>query len=191
MICNIFVIIVKWNAEITWQSGYVCDLQNVFVFYKAASRKCKVFDLVACIILKWICFCKMNFVLLFSPQGADVHVLIDAISSVMMLEEKDLCKTGELAIAVMRETAFIIMGDLYKVGFDIFQLHAAYVLLQRLTQFSLSSVHFTSRVTSTTTCIHLTLIHCLLLLLVSLLFLFLFKFNDLILIFFSSNKCFV
>ena len=58
----------------------------------------------------------MNFVLLFSPQGADVHVLIDAISSVMMLEEKDLCKTGELAIAVMRETAFIIMGDLYKVG---------------------------------------------------------------------------
>ena len=85
-----------------------------------------------------------------------MHVLIDAISSVMMLEEKDLCKTGELAIAVMRETAFIIMGDLYKVGFDIFQLHAAYVLLQRLIQFSLSSVHVTSRVTSATKCIHLT-----------------------------------
>lgn len=50
-----------------------------------------------------------------SPQGADVHVLIDAIASVMMLEEKELCKTGELAIAIMRETASLIMGDVYKV----------------------------------------------------------------------------
>lgn len=33
----------------------------------------------------------------------------------MMLEEKELCKTGELAIAVMRETASFIMGDIYKV----------------------------------------------------------------------------
>ncbi|XP_028408078.1 transformation/transcription domain-associated protein-like isoform X2 [Dendronephthya gigantea] len=49
-----------------------------------------------------------------NPQGADVHVLIDAIASVMMLEEKELCKTGELAISVMHETASLIMGDLYK-----------------------------------------------------------------------------
>ncbi len=33
----------------------------------------------------------------------------------MMLEEKELCTTGELAIAVMRETASLITGDLYKV----------------------------------------------------------------------------
>ena len=52
-----------------------------------------------------------------SPQGTDVHVLINAIASVMMLEEKELCKTGELAIAVMRETAGLIIGDLYKVSF--------------------------------------------------------------------------
>ena len=41
--------------------------------------------------------------------------MIDAIASVMMLEEKELCTTGELAVAVMRETASLIMGDLYKV----------------------------------------------------------------------------
>jgi hypothetical protein len=52
-----------------------------------------------------------------SPQGTDVHVLIDAVASVMMLEEKELCKTGELAIAVMRETAGLVTGDLYKVKF--------------------------------------------------------------------------
>ena len=54
---------------------------------------------------------------MYSPQGTDVHVLIDAIASVMMLEEKELCKTGELAIAIMRETASLIIGDLYKVCF--------------------------------------------------------------------------
>jgi hypothetical protein len=37
----------------------------------------------------------------------------------MMLEEKELCKTGELAIAVMRETASLIIGDLYKVRFAL------------------------------------------------------------------------
>ena len=51
----------------------------------------------------------------FSLQGTDVHIIIDAIASVMMLEEKEACVTGELAIAIMRETASIIMTDLYKV----------------------------------------------------------------------------
>lgn len=54
---------------------------------------------------------------LCSPQGTDIHVLIDAIASVMMLEEKELCKTGELAILVMCETASLIIGDLYKVNY--------------------------------------------------------------------------
>lgn len=59
----------------------------------------------------------VHFASTCSPQGTDVHVLIDAIAAVMMLEEKELCRTGELAVAVMRETASLITGDLYKVRF--------------------------------------------------------------------------
>ena len=45
----------------------------------------------------------------------DVHVLIDALASIMAMEDKEFCKVGELAMAVMIETATIIMGDHYKV----------------------------------------------------------------------------
>ncbi|XP_046847243.1 transformation/transcription domain-associated protein-like isoform X2 [Xenia sp. Carnegie-2017] len=65
-----------------------------------------------------------------SPQGTDIHVLIDAIASVMMLEEKELCKTGELAILVMCETASLIIGDLYKA----LQLPLFEYLLEKLCQ---------------------------------------------------------
>ena len=51
--------------------------------------------------------------------------MIDAIASVMMLEEKELCKTGELAIAVMRETASLIIGDVYKVRLVYLNIHSA------------------------------------------------------------------
>lgn len=74
-------------------------------------------------MLKDVAFVLFCFVLSYpscSLQGADVHVIIDAIASVMMLEEKELCITGELAIAVMNETASVIMGDLYKVFYVLY-----------------------------------------------------------------------
>ena len=43
-------------------------------------------------------------------------MLIDALASVMAMEDKEFCKVGELAMAVMIETATVIMGDHYKVS---------------------------------------------------------------------------
>ena len=46
----------------------------------------------------------------------DLHAMIDAIAAVMAMEDKEFYKVGELAVAVMIETATAIMGDAYKVG---------------------------------------------------------------------------
>ena len=46
----------------------------------------------------------------------DIHVMVDAIAAVLAMEDKEFCKVGELAVAVMIETATIIMGDAYKVS---------------------------------------------------------------------------
>ena len=45
----------------------------------------------------------------------DVHALIDAIAAVMAMEDKEFYKVGELAVAVMIETATAITGNAYKV----------------------------------------------------------------------------
>lgn len=41
--------------------------------------------------------------------------MIDAIAAVMAMEDKEFYKVGELAVAVMIETASAITGDAYKV----------------------------------------------------------------------------
>ena len=45
-----------------------------------------------------------------------VHALIDAIASVMAMEDKEFYKVGELAVVVIIETATAITGNAYKVG---------------------------------------------------------------------------
>ena len=45
----------------------------------------------------------------------DIHVMVDAIAAVMAMEDKEFYKVGELAVAVMIETASTITGDGYKV----------------------------------------------------------------------------
>ena len=48
-------------------------------------------------------------------RGMDFHALIDAIAAVMAMEDKEFYKVGELAVAVMIETATAITGNAYKV----------------------------------------------------------------------------
>lgn len=50
----------------------------------------------------------------------DVHVIVEAITSVMGMEDKEFCKVGELAVAVMIETATLVIGNAYKVNGVIF-----------------------------------------------------------------------
>ena len=42
--------------------------------------------------------------------------MVDAIAAVMSMEDKEFYKVGELAVAVMIETASAITGDPYKVS---------------------------------------------------------------------------
>jgi transformation/transcription domain-associated protein len=44
-----------------------------------------------------------------------VHIIAEAIASVMGMEDKEFCKVGELAVAVMIETATAVTGNPYKV----------------------------------------------------------------------------
>ncbi|XP_072179557.1 transformation/transcription domain-associated protein-like [Diadema setosum] len=44
-------------------------------------------------------------------DNMDPHVLVDAISACMAHEEKELCKTGQLALTVIVETAAAVMGS--------------------------------------------------------------------------------
>ena len=44
-----------------------------------------------------------------------MHVVVNAIAAVLAMEDKEFCKVGELAVAVMIETASIITGDAYRV----------------------------------------------------------------------------
>lgn len=48
-------------------------------------------------------------------RGIDIHAMVDAIAAVMAMEDKEFYKVGELAVAVMIETATAITGDPYKV----------------------------------------------------------------------------
>lgn len=49
-------------------------------------------------------------------RGIDVHAMVDAIAAVMSMEDKEFYKVGELAVAVMIETASAITGDPYKAA---------------------------------------------------------------------------
>ena len=57
-------------------------------------------------------FCKS---LRRNRRGMDIHAMVDAIAAVMAMEDKQFYKVGELAVAVMIETATAITGDAYKV----------------------------------------------------------------------------
>ena len=46
----------------------------------------------------------------------DVHSIIDAIADIMAHEDKDLAKTGELALQILFETSSVVLGKRLKVG---------------------------------------------------------------------------
>lgn len=50
-------------------------------------------------------------------QGMDPLVLIDAIAICMAYEEKELCKIGEVALAVIFDVASIILGSKERVRY--------------------------------------------------------------------------
>lgn len=49
-------------------------------------------------------------------KGMDPLVLIDAIAICMAYEEKELCKIGEVALAVIFDVASIILGSKERVS---------------------------------------------------------------------------
>lgn len=53
-------------------------------------------------------------------KGMDPLVLIDAIAICMAYEEKELCKIGEVALAVIFDVASIILGSKERVSFFFF-----------------------------------------------------------------------
>ncbi|XP_015774341.1 PREDICTED: transformation/transcription domain-associated protein-like [Acropora digitifera] len=65
-------------------------------------------------------------------RGMDVHALIDAIAAVMAMEDKEFYKVGELAVAVMIETATAITGNAYKVRKASRQCTAIDFLMKRM-----------------------------------------------------------
>ena len=50
------------------------------------------------------------------PQGMDPLVLIDALISIMGHEEKELCKLGQLSMAIIVNTAVNIVGSKDRVS---------------------------------------------------------------------------
>lgn len=52
-------------------------------------------------------------------KGMDPLVLIDAIAICMAYEEKELCKIGEVALAVIFDVASIILGSKERVRLDL------------------------------------------------------------------------
>lgn len=53
-------------------------------------------------------------------KGMDPLVLIDAIAICMAYEEKELCKIGEVALAVIFDVASIILGSKERVRDESF-----------------------------------------------------------------------
>lgn len=54
-------------------------------------------------------------------KGMDPLVLIDAIAICMAYEEKELCKIGEVALAVIFDVASIILGSKERVSLFFLQ----------------------------------------------------------------------
>ena len=50
-----------------------------------------------------------------TQNGMDALVLMDAIAACMAYEEKELCKTGHLAMSFVVETAAVVMGSKFRV----------------------------------------------------------------------------
>ena len=48
----------------------------------------------------------------------DALVLMDAIAACMAYEEKELCKTGHLAMTFVVETAAVVMGSKFRVRYS-------------------------------------------------------------------------
>ena len=53
-------------------------------------------------------------------DGLDPAVLIDAIATCMAHEEKELCKTGQLAMSFIVETASTVLGSKQRVSAGFF-----------------------------------------------------------------------
>ena len=51
-----------------------------------------------------------------NQSAMDPLVLIDAIASCMAYEEKELCKTGHVAMSFVVDTATVVMGMKYRVS---------------------------------------------------------------------------
>lgn len=45
----------------------------------------------------------------------DTQILVDALAVIMGHEEKELCKRGSLALAIMLDTATVILGSKERV----------------------------------------------------------------------------
>lgn len=58
----------------------------------------------------------------------DPLVLIDAIAICMAYEEKELCKIGEVALAVIFDVASIILGSKERASFILFIIFTLFVI---------------------------------------------------------------
>lgn len=64
-------------------------------------------------MIDWLIFV---FGFLRNCWGIDVYVMVDVIVVVMLMEDKEFYKVGELVVVVMIEIVSVIIGDLYKVS---------------------------------------------------------------------------
>lgn len=60
-------------------------------------------------------------------KGMDPLVLIDAIAICMAYEEKELCKIGEVALAVIFDVASIILGSKERVIYISIFIYMIYI----------------------------------------------------------------
>jgi hypothetical protein len=64
-------------------------------------------------------------------QGMDTQILVDSLAVIMGHEEKELCKPGTVALALMLETASTILGSKDRV----LHCHFLLVILRQNTTF--------------------------------------------------------
>ena len=56
-------------------------------------------------------------------QGMDPQVLIDALAVIVGHEEKELCKPGKVALALILDTAKAVLGSKERVSIELLGLH--------------------------------------------------------------------
>lgn len=59
----------------------------------------------------------------WGKEGMDAMVLLDALAVIMGHEEKELCKPGRLALVLILQTAFNILGSKERVSQSQFIVH--------------------------------------------------------------------